>query len=113
MFPYKVKGKTMRSATTSQLLALNEWAIQHNMNRYMTQTSQLDPDGVHLCIFTMEHTRSPNDPKHLRTMWMVKYKGSPQPNRIFLDVAPLVLKSNSESLPESAQSKGGTQWKLM
>ena len=97
----------MKKASTQQLIKLNAWAEAHDMNRSISQEGieKLDPQGVHICIFEMIHNRNiASDPIHLRTMWMVKMKGTKKPTRIFLDIDPSMLASHSEEISMSEET---------
>lgn len=79
------------TSNTQNLIALNEWAKQNNMNRFMPNqvVDKLDPEGTHLCIFTMTHSHKGGiqTDEHLRTLWFIKQTNCTRPEMIAIDVS--------------------------
>jgi hypothetical protein len=72
-------------ASTDQFIGLCQEAILSDRNRKVgiaKLAEVIDPEGVHLCTFTMLH----NDVEW-RTRWMVKVNGTDVPAEVFLDVS--------------------------
>lgn len=75
---YKIAG-------TDQFIGLCQEAILSNRNRQVDISKLaevVDPDGTHVCAFTMLH----NDVEW-RTMWLVKINGTLNPVECWLDVS--------------------------
>lgn len=71
-----------RIATTRGIKAMNAVARKYDLNRQLTTTGLLDPDGIHVLVFSMDH----ND-DHVRTEWLVKYVGRDAPVRVWIDTS--------------------------
>lgn len=75
---------------TEQLIEANRLAVKRHYNRTLDseQIDQLDPNGVHLVIWSMEHEHAGGVKvaPHVRAYIMVKLRNMQAPVKIMLDM---------------------------
>jgi hypothetical protein len=91
----------MRWATTERLIELNDEAVLHDFNEWLTADffNDVDPDGRHVLALAIPHGVRPdgrNDdwPPHWRTMWYAEMSDRSYP--IKLDVTDASLQQLQE-----------------
>jgi hypothetical protein len=108
ILPEQRKGVDVKVADTTTITLLNEKAITLGRNQSLDPDALrklLDPDGVHVCEFTMLHEHQggrPTNP-HMRTRWLLKVKGSDLPQAGLIDIEM----EDFDRLNEADEALGG------
>ena len=91
-----------RLVTTQSLYKINDWAVKNKMERFMPAeiVNILDDNGIHFCIH-QETISLPYIEPYIRTLWVLKIKGSKIPKRVSIDIEAEVLKRYSDEVIES------------
>lgn len=106
----------MKVADTTTITILNDKAIALGRNQSLDPDalrSLLDPDGVHVCEFTMLHEHQggrPTDP-HMRTRWLLKVKGSDLPQAGLIDIEMEDFDQLDEADEKFKEAKEKLGWK--
>lgn len=80
----------MKIADTPTLIRLNQKAIELERNRAFSDSAAelLDPEGVHVCSFSVphEHAGGQKVEPHVRTMWLCAVRTEEDPITLFVDI---------------------------
>jgi hypothetical protein len=77
----------VRVATTGQLLDINQDAKNEGAKQFapdrLWDLIDPDPETVHVCVLAVMQ-----DDHRMRTIWMVKMKGTTVPTQVIIDASP-------------------------